>query len=285
MGTQTPRNDLRLVARSIEEDLGFATLADVSSVLADVKDNAYRLIGGHMVTLHAHRWNLGFEFFRATNDADLGVVPVLAVQGDLEPALLKLGYVKTAGARFRRTVTDVPGAYLSTSTESKQSHDAIVDFLFPSYTSRPRNPRKHGDLVSIEIKGLSEALNRPAVVAELTLVRLNKQDVHARILLPDEADALVLKALAWEARKAPKDAVDVWRLLEIVSRAPLGPERFANGDALLARDVVRRDFARENSRGMLALGTGRSLNDVARVLLHTRVVALMDHVFGSPTRG
>ena len=77
MAAGTPLNRLVLVARSVADDLGYAALADVARALEGVTED-YRIIGGHMVTMLAARWQLGAELYRETGDVDLGVPPVVA---------------------------------------------------------------------------------------------------------------------------------------------------------------------------------------------------------------
>jgi hypothetical protein len=48
------------VARSVTDDLGYAALADVAHALEGVTED-YRIIGGHMVTMLAARWQLGMS--------------------------------------------------------------------------------------------------------------------------------------------------------------------------------------------------------------------------------
>jgi hypothetical protein len=82
MDSRKPLSKLALVARSVAEDLGFVALADLSAALEQSGARDYRLIGGHMVTLHAFRWELGGELLRETKDADLGRALVQRALGD-----------------------------------------------------------------------------------------------------------------------------------------------------------------------------------------------------------
>jgi hypothetical protein len=77
MAAGTPLNRLILVARSVADDLGYAALTDVARALEGVTED-YRIIGGHMVTMLAARWQLGAELYRETGDVDLGVPPIVA---------------------------------------------------------------------------------------------------------------------------------------------------------------------------------------------------------------
>jgi hypothetical protein len=51
------------VARSVADDLGYAALTDVARALEGVTED-YRIIGGHMVTMLAARWQLSAELYR-----------------------------------------------------------------------------------------------------------------------------------------------------------------------------------------------------------------------------
>jgi len=72
MAPDTPLNKLVLSAASVADDVGYAALADLAHVLGEVTAD-YRIIGGHMVTMLAARWQLGAELYRETRDVDLGV--------------------------------------------------------------------------------------------------------------------------------------------------------------------------------------------------------------------
>ena len=74
MDIKLPLQKLKLIATSQTDDLSFVVLKDVAHVVTEQKlVDCVRLIGGHMVTLHVHRWNLGKNLYRETVDADLGI--------------------------------------------------------------------------------------------------------------------------------------------------------------------------------------------------------------------
>jgi hypothetical protein len=91
MAADHPLSDLALSAASVADDLGFVALADLSQVLAEGGADC-RVIGGHMVTTPAARWQLGAELYRETGDADLGLPPVVARDHHLPDRLKALGY-------------------------------------------------------------------------------------------------------------------------------------------------------------------------------------------------
>jgi hypothetical protein len=61
----------------VADDLGYVALADLAQALGDLTED-YRVIGGHMVTVLAARWQLGHELYRETGDVDLGIPPIVA---------------------------------------------------------------------------------------------------------------------------------------------------------------------------------------------------------------
>ena len=77
MAAGTPLTRLALGAGSVADDLGFVALNGVAGALGDITAD-YRVIGGHMVTMLAARWQLGVGLYRETGDVDLGIPPVVA---------------------------------------------------------------------------------------------------------------------------------------------------------------------------------------------------------------
>lgn len=77
MATGTPLTSLTLGATSVTDDLGYVALSDLARALGDIAAD-YRIIGGHMVTVLAARWELGADLYRETGDVDLGIPPIVA---------------------------------------------------------------------------------------------------------------------------------------------------------------------------------------------------------------
>jgi hypothetical protein len=77
MAVGTPLTKITLGAASVADDLGYVALADLSRALRGITGD-YRLIGGHMVTILAARWQLGHDLYRETGDVDLGIPPIVA---------------------------------------------------------------------------------------------------------------------------------------------------------------------------------------------------------------
>lgn len=62
MATGTPLTRITLGAASVADDLGYVALADLAQALEGLTED-YRVIGGHMVTVLAARWQLGHELY------------------------------------------------------------------------------------------------------------------------------------------------------------------------------------------------------------------------------
>ena len=70
---------------------------------------------------------------------------------------------------------------------------------------------------------MAVALQRPRVVLDVEMVRLNHEALGARLLLPDEVSALVLEAAATRGCDKGTDHVDLWRCLEVAYAAGILP--------------------------------------------------------------
>ena len=107
MATGTPLTRIALGATSVADDLGYVALADLARALGGITDD-YRVIGGHMVTVLAARWQLGHDLYRETGDVDLGIPPIVARDHNLVSRLKDLNYMQVAGNRFARGLPDIP---------------------------------------------------------------------------------------------------------------------------------------------------------------------------------
>jgi hypothetical protein len=124
MAAELPRRHLTLAAASAADDVGFVSLADLARALPE--DGDFRLIGGHMVTLHVHRWDLGADLYRETGDSDLGATPLMLADGAFVARLEALGYHQVAGDRWVRDVADIPAG-------PGAAAEAAVDLLVPAW--------------------------------------------------------------------------------------------------------------------------------------------------------
>ena len=100
MAAGTPLTRLTLGAASVADDLGYVALSDLARALGDIPAD-FRVIGGHMVTVLAARWQLGNELYRETGDVDLGITPIVAREHHVVGRLKDLG-AGEAGRGSRR---------------------------------------------------------------------------------------------------------------------------------------------------------------------------------------
>ena len=101
----------------------------------------------------------------------------------------------------------------------------------------------------------------------------------ADVLLPDEQSTLVLRAFAWHARGEGKDAVDLWRALEIASAAGVTLEAIISGDAARASELIRGAFLSPGT-ALGALASARGLSRGEQAQMRTRLKALVETVVG-----
>lgn len=274
MGADVPVEPLVLGATSLADEAAFVALSDLAGVVGEGSGVEYRLIGGIMVTLHAQRWRLGPLLYRQTGDADLGVPPAVLRDTEIVARLQQLGYERVAGNRFERRLNPQAQSLASEGTDRV----AAIDLLVPAYTSRARDNVRVGELQTTEVRGLALALNRPAVRSSLRMVMLDgKTTLTADVLLPDEESALVLRAYAWHVRGESKDAVDLWRALEIASAAGVTLKTVAAAEADRASELIRVASLSPGT-AIDALATARGLSRQERTRMRTRLKALATRV-------
>jgi len=279
MAAGTPLTRVTLSAASITDDLGYVALTDLARALGGLTED-YRVIGGHMVTVLAARWQLGRELFRETGDVDLGVPPIVVRDHNLVNRLKELNYLQVAGNRFARGLSDIPAGMKERGGSGDP--EALIDVLVPAYTSRARENVQVGeDLFTTEVPGLQQALARPPVTMALRLRRLNGEILHCELPFADEVSALVLKGLATRVRSKDTDIADLWRCLEIAFAAGVGPENFASGVRAESAELIRSLFNSRRHAPMTALAPGQRLSAEAADARITRIRALIARVLGS----
>lgn len=278
MAAHSPLTSVTLGASSIADDIGYVALYDLAQALDGVTSD-YRVIGGHMVTMLAARWQLGSGLYRETGDVDLGIPPIVARDHRVAGRLMDMSYVQVAGNRFARELSDVPAGLAV--RDARNVHQALIDVLVPAYAGRARdNVQVADDLFSTEVPGLHLALARPPITIALELRRLNGQALQCEVPFPDEVSALVLKALATTVRAKDTDIADIWRCLEIANAAGLGPVDFNRGIRAESAAVIRRLFAGRRSPAMRTLASQQHLSPEGADQRHTRILALMARVLG-----
>lgn len=204
---------------------------------------AYRLIGGNAVSLLTSIHGVHDRVpSRDTADADFGAGYDVVCDPRLPRALAERGYVQVAGNRFTRT-------------DPATGDELAIDVLAPSYTAQLRANQPHGELYVDEVPGLSYALARPATVVTAEVVLTSGITLHAELLLPDVIAALCLKAYAYAGRLHPRDALDVWRLLEAAHAAGVRSAGWpVSATGKDAAQILLRHFGRPSSAGMADAG-------------------------------
>jgi hypothetical protein len=278
MAAGTPLTRLTLGAASVADDLGYVALSDLARALGDIPAD-FRVIGGHMVTMLAARWQLGHQLYRETGDVDLGITPIVARDHHVVGLLKDLDYTQVAGNRFARGLSDIPVKIKDKGDPRRP--EAFIDVLVPAYTRRAReNVQVGDDLFTTEVPGLQLALARPPVTITLELRRLNGEILRCELPFPDEISALVLKSLATTVRSKDTDTADVWRCLEIAFAAGLGPADFSRGIRAESAAVIRSLFDRRGGAPVAALAAEQRLSAEATDARITRIRALIAHVLG-----
>jgi hypothetical protein len=245
-------------------DGGYVAMCDVATAIerAELGD-AYRLIGGIAVMLHVERSGVDVPV-RMTRDADYGVAPHVLRAGALVGELEKLGYHKVQGNRWERRLSETVVA--------------STDLLVPAYTSRARDNKRVGDVVTTEVPGLADAFRHPPVVVNTEVVLSDGRQLSSTVLLPDAFSMLKLKLGARNVRHEDRDATDLWRCLEVARLDGVNPNDFAAHES---GTNARTQLARELGPGGPALTsiTADYQEDVAREI-RTRIAALLRSVAG-----
>ncbi|PZS32584.1 MAG: hypothetical protein DLM59_07885 [Pseudonocardiales bacterium] len=258
--SETPVTTLVLASTGRSSDAGHLAAADLSSVAARLGVD-YRLIGGTAVTLLVACHGVGdLVPPRETADADFGAAGDVVADPRLPAALTDLGYRRTSGNRFTRPHADAIGEL-----------DVTIDVLAPSAVGRLRSNQPHGALLVDEVPGLALALRRPSTPVSLEVRLTSGVALIAALDLPDVVSALCLKAYAYAGRQQPRDALDIWRLLEAASAAGLRVADWPADEAATdAARILLSHFGRPMARGLV---------DATRSRPHqTRIRALVARV-------
>jgi hypothetical protein len=216
--------DLHLTSTSRAEDASYQALAD--SAQAAGRDPGWRILGGHMVNLHATLAGVRLPL-RATRDADLAVEVLAIRDGGLLERLRSLGYDNSrSGNRFEK----------GTGTTAV----ATIDLLVPSYTSSHVPNLDAGPIAVDGIPALHVALARPPVSVTLHVATSTGAELTTTVQLPELPAAIAVKTFAYVSRRAPRDAQDLHRLLE--SAFLTGVEWPSGSTFREASDALTRHF-------------------------------------------
>lgn len=180
------------------DDLAFGALVDAVEATEDLHEA--RIVGGHMVGLLLIAFPVPGLDVRRTIDADAGIGTELAAGGSVVARLREAGYVPTAGNRF-------------------EGDGRTIDLLVESLDGRFR-PRSFGGRQYDATPGLDLALLTSPIVIHTTIVFTDGSSARTTVRVPTVEMATIVKAYAAGSRRAAKDLVDLWHLLEIRHRHP-----------------------------------------------------------------
>lgn len=184
-----------MACTAVAEDNGIRALRDVANVAADVE---YRVIGGHMVRLLRHVYNVPGTP-RVTSDVDTGIDVSVASTGDLHDRLTALGYVAERGNRYERG-------------------EQAIDLLVPA-AAKP-GEQIIGARAFDGAPGLRVALALPPIQVAITARLTDSEIIEFQVPVPDVEAAFVLKMLARTVRNSERDLSDIETLLDIVASQP-----------------------------------------------------------------
>ncbi len=94
-----PAVSVVMACTAVADDNGMRALRDVATAADGIE---YLVIGGHMVRLLRHVYNVPGGIPRVTSDADTGISVDVATTGGLHDRLTALGYEDQCGNRYER---------------------------------------------------------------------------------------------------------------------------------------------------------------------------------------
>ena len=245
---------MHLVSDSRASDGAIRALADASTAARDLE--TWRIIGGHMVNLHALQAGVDLPT-RATRDADLAVDLLAVRAGGLLQRLDELGYRNTASSN--RFVRDTPNA------------TATIDILAPSYSTRHESNVDAGTIAVDGIPALHVALARPPVVLDITAVLTDDTQISTVVNVPDVLSAIALKTFAYAERFAARDAEDLYRLFEVAHHAGLTADAWPAQPTFVAAARRLRTFFDSPGRALPAAAASRQQQVRLRALVRSVV--------------
>ena len=122
------------------------------------------------------------------------------------------------------------------------------------------------------------AFQQDPIAIEANVEFIGGQHSAFVLQLPNEACALALKVLATKQRQKDRDAIDVWRCLEVCNAAKLTNLEFGS-DHKTVTEILSRDFGKDGV-GTQAVARAGGLNPVEAQKRATRIEALTKLVLG-----
>ena len=255
--------EVHILATSNAADLGYGALADLAAAAAGLE---YRVVGGHMVQLLLHVFPTPGAHARFTADADAGIDRATAARAELHHRLMDRGYSPESGNRY-------------TKPTGEDGQQMAVDVLVPY--GEVGDPVILGERGFDAVPGLSLALAATPIVVTADVQLHNGEQLLLTVPVPGVEAALIMKALAWNARTAPKDLTDICSLLEITHahRQSLGSWRLDDPTA----SGTRYDAAVALHR-MVELVDRGQLTPAASPVKPARLAALIRQYVSAPKR-
>lgn len=167
----------------------------------------YRIVGGHMVRLLMHVYPTERAVLRSTMDADTAVEDVEAIV-PLINNLQSVGYVKEGGNVLFKDVG------LSQRVE--------INLMLGRFDSRsgirPRMVEGAGQVDSLP--ELHFAMQNAGIMIDVEVRLSDTESLEYVTRVPHVETAVILKAHSWGARRAERDLLDIYSLLEIREAYP-----------------------------------------------------------------
>ncbi|MCD2443184.1 hypothetical protein LQ757_12950 [Agromyces sp. SYSU K20354] len=181
------------VSTSNADDAAYRAVHDVAIATEDIDDA--RIVGGQMVGLLLAAFPTAAAIIRRTADADAALSTQVAASGALHSAFTRFGYEPKRGNRY----------------ESEDGR--AIDVLVPSDT-RFRQVELGGRGFDA-VPGLRVVLAGHPILIDLDVTLTDGTRLQFAIKVPTVEHALILKALSYSSRHAPKDLVDIHNLLQV----------------------------------------------------------------------
>lgn len=138
-------------------------------------------------------------------------------------------------------------------------------------------PSGVGSVVTTEVPGLAEALQRPGITLDVEMHLTDGTQQRAMVVIPDAIGTLALKAGARTVRSETRDAEDLWRCLEVAAAEGVRPAAF-DDSALSELPRLLVSELGDGGRSLPALTAG--LQDAPAARMRTRLRALLGEVVG-----
>jgi len=257
---------INVISMSNAANLGYRALADVADAAAGLDLDEYRSVGGHMVQLLIHVYPTAAAIERSTADADAGIKRATAAGQALHFRLLERGYRPATGNQYIRDDSGGP---------------MQIDLLVPH--GSVGDPELLNERGFDAIPGLGFALSSAHLAVEANVLLHEGGDLNFTVPVPDVEAALILKALAWKSRGAPKDLLDISSLMEIIEEHKDSLSRWGYSKDRLAASGSRKDAAAALHQ-IVTLAGGKGIRQLKVLESPARLAALIGKHIPAPAK-